>query len=103
VFRFFHSRCDLNEPFGCPEELSAEKKTLESLSEPSYSRGRRKNKKKVKKRNGEEEGEGRERIGQAKAPIPGETKVWQYITLTKRIFLIDSPGQCTATMIQRLT
>mmetsp|Transcript_29710 Transcript_29710/g.65846 ORF Transcript_29710/g.65846 Transcript_29710/m.65846 type:complete len:588 (+) Transcript_29710:106-1869(+) len=26
------------------------------------------------------------------APIPGETKVWQYITLTKRIFLIDSPG-----------
>ena len=26
------------------------------------------------------------------APIPGETKVWQYITLTKRIFLIDCPG-----------
>ncbi|KAG1359562.1 Nuclear/nucleolar GTPase 2 [Cocos nucifera] len=26
------------------------------------------------------------------APIPGETKVWQYITLTKGIFLIDCPG-----------
>lgn len=26
------------------------------------------------------------------APIPGETKVWQYVTLTKRIFLIDCPG-----------
>ena len=26
------------------------------------------------------------------APIPGETKVWQYIALMKRIFLIDSPG-----------
>lgn len=24
--------------------------------------------------------------------MPGETKVWQYVTLTKRIFLIDSPG-----------
>jgi len=26
------------------------------------------------------------------APIPGETKVWQYITLMKRIYLIDCPG-----------
>ncbi|KAL6757853.1 NUC091 domain-containing protein [Haematococcus lacustris] len=26
------------------------------------------------------------------APIPGQTKVWQYITLMKRIFLIDCPG-----------
>ncbi|KAI3870404.1 hypothetical protein MKX03_008412, partial [Papaver bracteatum] len=26
------------------------------------------------------------------APVPGETKVLQYITLTKRIFLIDCPG-----------
>ena len=26
------------------------------------------------------------------APVPGETKVWQYITLMKRIFLIDCPG-----------
>jgi ribosome biogenesis GTPase A len=26
------------------------------------------------------------------APIPGETKVWQYITFTKRVFLIDCPG-----------
>lgn len=26
------------------------------------------------------------------APIPGETKVWQYITLSKRIYLIDCPG-----------
>lgn len=26
------------------------------------------------------------------APIAGETKVWQYITLMKRIFLIDCPG-----------
>jgi len=26
------------------------------------------------------------------APIPGETKVWQYVQLTKRIYLIDCPG-----------
>lgn len=26
------------------------------------------------------------------APIPGETKVWQYINLTKKIYLIDCPG-----------
>ncbi|RDA87114.1 hypothetical protein CP532_0156 [Ophiocordyceps camponoti-leonardi (nom. inval.)] len=26
------------------------------------------------------------------APIPGETKVWQYVSLTRRIYLIDSPG-----------
>lgn len=26
------------------------------------------------------------------APIPGETKVWQYVTMTKRIYLIDCPG-----------
>lgn len=26
------------------------------------------------------------------APIPGETKVWQYISMTKRIYLIDCPG-----------
>lgn len=26
------------------------------------------------------------------APVPGETKVWQYITLMKRVFLIDCPG-----------
>jgi nuclear GTP-binding protein len=26
------------------------------------------------------------------APIPGETKNWQYVTLTKRIYLIDCPG-----------
>jgi nuclear GTP-binding protein len=26
------------------------------------------------------------------APIPGETKVWQYVTLTSRINLIDCPG-----------
>lgn len=26
------------------------------------------------------------------APIPGETKIWQYITLMKRIFCIDCPG-----------
>jgi nuclear GTP-binding protein len=25
-------------------------------------------------------------------PVPGETKIWQYITLMKRIFLIDCPG-----------
>ena len=24
--------------------------------------------------------------------MPGETKVWQYVTLTKRVFLIDCPG-----------
>lgn len=26
------------------------------------------------------------------APIPGETKVWQYITLTKHVYLLDCPG-----------
>eukprot|EP01114_Cavostelium_apophysatum_P018823 TRINITY_DN590_c0_g1_i1.p1 TRINITY_DN590_c0_g1~~TRINITY_DN590_c0_g1_i1.p1 ORF type:complete len:656 (-),score=234.16 TRINITY_DN590_c0_g1_i1:175-2142(-) len=26
------------------------------------------------------------------APIPGETKVWQYVTLMRSIFLIDCPG-----------
>lgn len=26
------------------------------------------------------------------APVPGETKVWQYVALMKRIFLIDCPG-----------
>ncbi len=26
------------------------------------------------------------------APIPGETKVWQYVTLFRRIYLIDCPG-----------
>lgn len=26
------------------------------------------------------------------APIAGETKVWQYITLMRRIYLIDCPG-----------
>mmetsp|Transcript_32354 Transcript_32354/g.77656 ORF Transcript_32354/g.77656 Transcript_32354/m.77656 type:complete len:605 (-) Transcript_32354:115-1929(-) len=26
------------------------------------------------------------------APVPGETKIWQYVTLTKRIYLIDCPG-----------
>ncbi|AAZ12806.1 GTP-binding protein, putative [Trypanosoma equiperdum] len=26
------------------------------------------------------------------APIPGETKVWQYVALTRNIFLIDCPG-----------
>lgn len=26
------------------------------------------------------------------APIPGETKVWQYVALTRSIFLIDCPG-----------
>lgn len=26
------------------------------------------------------------------APIPGETKIWQYITLTNKINLIDCPG-----------
>lgn len=26
------------------------------------------------------------------APIPGETKVWQYVALTRTIFLVDCPG-----------
>jgi len=26
------------------------------------------------------------------APIPGETRVWQYIALTKRLYLLDCPG-----------
>ncbi|KAI8821630.1 NUC091 domain-containing protein [Fimicolochytrium jonesii] len=32
------------------------------------------------------------------APIPGETKVWQYITLMKRIYLIDCPGVVAPSM-----
>ncbi|KAF4708424.1 nucleolar gtp-binding protein [Perkinsus olseni] len=31
------------------------------------------------------------------APVPGETKVWQYVALTKRIYLIDCPGIVPAT------
>lgn len=31
------------------------------------------------------------------APIAGETKVWQYITLMRKIFLIDCPGVVNAT------
>ncbi|CEM40048.1 unnamed protein product [Vitrella brassicaformis CCMP3155] len=26
------------------------------------------------------------------APVPGETKIWQYVSLTNRIYLIDCPG-----------
>jgi nuclear GTP-binding protein len=26
------------------------------------------------------------------APVPGETKVWQYVKLTKSLYLIDCPG-----------
>lgn len=26
------------------------------------------------------------------APVPGQTRVWQYVTLMKRVFLIDCPG-----------
>ena len=26
------------------------------------------------------------------APVAGETKVWQYVTLLKSIYLIDCPG-----------
>ncbi|EME27284.1 Nucleolar GTP-binding protein 2 [Galdieria sulphuraria] len=26
------------------------------------------------------------------APVPGETKVWQYVTLFRRVYLIDCPG-----------
>jgi len=26
------------------------------------------------------------------APIPGETKVWQYVSLTKKLYMIDCPG-----------
>lgn len=26
------------------------------------------------------------------APIPGQTKIWQYVTLMKRVYLIDCPG-----------
>ncbi|PAV22619.1 NGP1NT-domain-containing [Pyrrhoderma noxium] len=37
------------------------------------------------------------------APIPGETKVWQYITLTRRIYLIDCPGIVPASAKDSLT
>lgn len=26
------------------------------------------------------------------APVPGETKIWQYVTLMRRVFLVDCPG-----------
>lgn len=26
------------------------------------------------------------------APVPGETKIWQYVSLTKRMYIIDCPG-----------
>ena len=26
------------------------------------------------------------------APVPGETKVWQYVNLTRRVYMIDCPG-----------
>lgn len=26
------------------------------------------------------------------APVPGETKIWQYVTLTQRMYLVDCPG-----------
>lgn len=31
------------------------------------------------------------------APVPGETRVWQYIALTKRLYLLDCPGIVPAT------
>lgn len=31
------------------------------------------------------------------APVPGETRVWQYVALTKRIYLLDCPGIVPAT------
>eukprot|EP00812_Abedinium_dasypus_P015220 NODE_881_length_1327_cov_243.731132.p1 GENE.NODE_881_length_1327_cov_243.731132~~NODE_881_length_1327_cov_243.731132.p1 ORF type:complete len:424 (+),score=132.18 NODE_881_length_1327_cov_243.731132:3-1274(+) len=31
------------------------------------------------------------------APVPGETKVWQYISLSKKIYLLDCPGVCPPT------
>jgi nuclear GTP-binding protein len=37
------------------------------------------------------------------APIPGETKVWQYITLTKRIYLVDCPGVVPSSANDSLT
>ncbi|ORY52513.1 NGP1NT-domain-containing protein [Rhizoclosmatium globosum] len=33
------------------------------------------------------------------APIPGETKIWQYITLMKRIYLIDYPSDTETDII----
>mmetsp|Transcript_111009 Transcript_111009/g.353724 ORF Transcript_111009/g.353724 Transcript_111009/m.353724 type:complete len:750 (-) Transcript_111009:221-2470(-) len=31
------------------------------------------------------------------APVPGETRIWQYIALTKRLYLLDCPGIVPAT------
>ncbi|KAG0419533.1 Nucleolar GTP-binding protein 2 [Dictyocoela roeselum] len=36
------------------------------------------------------------------APVPGETKTWQYVALTKKIYLIDSPGIVPANTQQAL-
>jgi nuclear GTP-binding protein len=35
------------------------------------------------------------------APVPGETKVWQYITMFKRLFLIDCPGIVPASAAEK--
>eukprot|EP00475_Leptophrys_vorax_P045538 TRINITY_DN947_c0_g1_i1.p1 TRINITY_DN947_c0_g1~~TRINITY_DN947_c0_g1_i1.p1 ORF type:complete len:572 (+),score=187.92 TRINITY_DN947_c0_g1_i1:56-1771(+) len=37
------------------------------------------------------------------APVPGETKVWQYITLFKKLFLIDCPGIVPAAVAEKDT
>jgi nuclear GTP-binding protein len=37
------------------------------------------------------------------APIAGETKVWQYITLMKRIYMIDCPGVSKQCLTQART
>lgn len=37
------------------------------------------------------------------APIPGETKVWKYITLTKHIYLVDCPGVVTPSQTDSTT
>lgn len=36
------------------------------------------------------------------APVPGETKVWQYIALMRRIFIVDCPG-VSVTLIGRIS
>jgi nuclear GTP-binding protein len=36
------------------------------------------------------------------APIPGETKVWQYVTLFRRVYLVDCPGVVHARLAEHM-
>ncbi|KAF6005129.1 nucleolar gtp-binding protein [Cyanidiococcus yangmingshanensis] len=43
----------------------------------------------------------REKVVRA-APVPGETKVWQYVTLFRRVYLVDCPGVVHARLAEHM-